>query len=297
MHHYHPDCIDVYVGQDGKPVYNKQLRDWNGEPVKSVHDEHITWSSKNFDPNTSHAIYCDRMWQSDGARYYAAVRTIWPESPQRQMFHGITPEQANMLLNMYFGKEVVLTAILQGTNHMNGYPYWVFGYMPAERTIHHTNTMRVVVNNIHKNSIDKISNTIEVLPLWQYSDYAEAQDFAISKAKNCVDILNANVAKDKFRLSVDDDIYNTVLNHEAVIFCDGVDEPIATFDVFGLDESTDKYGIKHWYYRGFACHQKPNATRVYAQRGETMFWHKDLDNVLRHIDDLLFQESIQKAGK
>ncbi len=36
--------------------------------------------------------------------------------------------EINKFLNLYFGKEVQLTAVLQGCNIGNGFPYWIFAY-------------------------------------------------------------------------------------------------------------------------------------------------------------------------
>ncbi len=108
--------------------------DLNGKPVKRTpwthpysYDEFVLYKSEDFDPMDS-MVYHDRMLQWDRDTFGKAVSKVWPEAPGSQMFSGKSPVDINKFLNLYFGKEVKLTAVLQGCNLSNGFPYWVFAY-------------------------------------------------------------------------------------------------------------------------------------------------------------------------
>ena len=282
-----------FVDIHGHVFYNPNCTDWNNNPT-TVDKEHSIWKSPDFNPETSHAIYCDRMWQGNAVAYYAAVRTVWPEKPQRQMFDGITPEEANMLLNLYFGHEVKLTNVLTGKNAMNGYPYWVFGYELLEKPAHSTVTMRTVVTNTNKKSI-------EVPIVWNFPDFKSAQADMQVLAKNTCEVLNASVPADlngKFRVDDADDIVNIIEAHEAAIFYGDASDPVAIFDIFGLAEIIDKYGCKNWYYRGYRLrtNQKDNRIYVLTNKMETLCWRSDLNRALTYIDELLLKKQLEKAG-
>lgn len=279
----------MYIGIDGRPIHDQNLVNWDGKTV-TEYDEHIIWKSKNFNPDLNHAIYTDRMWQADGVRYYAAVRTIWPELPQRQLFHDITPEQASLLLNLYFGYDIELTAILKGTHRMTGYPYWVFGYAKVEKPMTNKVTMRTVTNNY-------LTAKAEFTKIWQFPDYKSAEADIMALAKEMAESLNKNTT-DGFRLDTDDDIYIVIQNHIAAIFYDIVPEPVATFDIFGLAAFTDKYNCHRWYYRGMWLYERTPGGRIYCvNKNDTMFWRKDIERALAHIDNLLLQKSLKEREK
>ena len=73
-------------------------------------------------------VYSDRMLQWDRKAFENAVHKVWPTKSENQMFYDRKPEDLNKFLNLYFGKDVTLTAVLQGCNISNGYPYWIFAY-------------------------------------------------------------------------------------------------------------------------------------------------------------------------
>lgn len=111
----------MYLGLSGKPV----KRTPQTHPYS--YDEFVVFKSKRFDPMDC-MVYHDRMLQWNRAAFSKAVREVWPDKPHGQMFNGRKPEDINKFLNLYFGKEVELTAVLQGCNIGNGFPYWVFAY-------------------------------------------------------------------------------------------------------------------------------------------------------------------------
>lgn len=127
---YYGDCW----GEDG-PLY----LNLNGRPVERTpmthpysYDEFVIFKSKRFE-KTDCMVYHDRMMQWSGSAFSKAVREVWPDKPHSQMFSGKKPEDINRFLNLYFGKEVELTAVLQGCNVGNGFPYWIFAYKELER--------------------------------------------------------------------------------------------------------------------------------------------------------------------
>lgn len=112
--------------------------DLSGEPVKRTpwshpysYDEFVIFKSERFDPMDC-MVYHDRMLQWDREAFSKAVCEVWPDKPHSQMFNGRKPEDINQFLNLYFGKKVELTAVLQGCNVGNGFPYWIFVYKELE---------------------------------------------------------------------------------------------------------------------------------------------------------------------
>lgn len=123
------DFYDIY-GRNCGPMY----LDLNGEPVKRTprthpysYDEFVLYKSDDFDQMDS-MVYHDRMLQWDREAFGKAASEVWPKAPGSQMFSGKSPEDINRFLNLYFGTEVTLTAVLQGCNAGNGFPYWIFAY-------------------------------------------------------------------------------------------------------------------------------------------------------------------------
>ena len=116
-------------------------------------------------------------------------------------------------------------------------------------------------------------------------------------AKKMTESLNKNTT-DGFRLDTDDDIYIVIQNHIAAIFYDIVPEPVATFDIFGLATFTDKYNCHRWYYRGMWLYERTPGGRIYCvNKNNTIFWRKDIERALAHIDNLLLQKSLKEREK
>lgn len=123
MDGYEPSCFSLYFGLDGEPV----RRTPHTHPYS--YDDFVVYKSDDFDAACSHWAYSDRLLGWDYGKFNSAAMEVWHN--QAQMFSGRAPEDINRFLNLYFGKEVKLTAVLQGCNASNGYPYWVFGYEEA----------------------------------------------------------------------------------------------------------------------------------------------------------------------
>lgn len=108
--------------------------DLSGKPIKRTprthpysYDDFVLYKSEDFDPMDS-MVYHDRMLQWDREAFGKAASEVWPDKSHSQMFYGREPADINRFLNLYFGKEVKLTAVLQGCNVGNGFPYWIFAY-------------------------------------------------------------------------------------------------------------------------------------------------------------------------
>lgn len=110
-----------YVGLDGKPV---KCTPWT-DPYS--YDEFVLFKADDFNAMDSW-VYSDRMLQWNRKEFEDAVHEVWPKKTGSQMFYNRKPEDITRFLSLYFGKEVKLTAVLQGCNVSNGYPYWIFAY-------------------------------------------------------------------------------------------------------------------------------------------------------------------------
>ena len=124
------------IGIDGRPI--QRLIGWDGQVVTRTpsshpyaYDAYFIWKSDAF-RETDHAVYSDRMYSWNSKAFNAAVAATWPKTPMSQMFGGKMPTDINRFLNLFYGKEVELTGVLQGCNVSNGYPYWIFAYRNKE---------------------------------------------------------------------------------------------------------------------------------------------------------------------
>lgn len=116
------DVVSLYYGLDGNPIERTP------DSHHYSYDEFVVYKSEDFKPTDS-MVYHDRMIQWDRKAFEDAVREVWPGKAGSQAFFKRTPADINRFLNLYFKKEVKLTAVLQGCNVSTGYPYWVFGYV------------------------------------------------------------------------------------------------------------------------------------------------------------------------
>lgn len=122
------------VGPGGRPIFE----DLDGNPIERTpyshpysYDAYVLYKSPDYD-KTDRWVYSDRMRQWDRDKLQDAMRTVWPDQAGSQSFSGKNPADINRFLNLYFGKEVRLTAIMEGCNVSSGYPYWIFVYREAK---------------------------------------------------------------------------------------------------------------------------------------------------------------------
>lgn len=112
-----------------------QFVDLDGKPVRKTpfsnpynFDDYVEWKG-NYRRGDA-AVYSDRLWQWDTAKYKECYQDVFGSEGQK--FSGRNPSGIEKFLSLYFGKNVTLTAILQGCNVSSGFPYWVFYYREAK---------------------------------------------------------------------------------------------------------------------------------------------------------------------
>lgn len=117
---------------DVMDTLEEEYVDLNNKPIKRnphsypySYDTFKVWDN-GYCKEKSHSLYSDRMWQWNYEKFDKCCEMVFGNSGQ--MFYDRTPEDINSFINLYLGKEVRLTAILQGCNVSTGFPYWVFVY-------------------------------------------------------------------------------------------------------------------------------------------------------------------------
>lgn len=127
------DYLYAEIGNDGRPVFSRDRwgmgsRDWL-DP-RRTNDKHshpysydcfYIWRDGNLED--SHADYHDRLQQAD----YEKFKEVCELFPKKR-FDAFTRADCSKFLTSYYGKEIVATALVEGCNVSNGYPYWVFYY-------------------------------------------------------------------------------------------------------------------------------------------------------------------------
>lgn len=108
-----------FVDIDGNPVE----RDKYQYPYS--YDPYLVWI-KDFEKGKNHVVYSDRLWQWDSDKYDRCCDEVWGN--KGQYFDNRKPDEIERFLSLYFGEKIKLTAIMQGCNVSNGYPYWIFYY-------------------------------------------------------------------------------------------------------------------------------------------------------------------------
>ncbi len=71
------------------------------------------------------ATYNDRMQQWDWKKYELASEAV---RLRGRTFSDLSRDECSKFLSVYYGKPVVCTALAEGCNGSNGYPYWIFWY-------------------------------------------------------------------------------------------------------------------------------------------------------------------------
>lgn len=82
------------------------------------YSEFYLWGRK---ASSDHGVYSDRLrqWSEDQWKRACAA------TPQKR-FDQFSAKEASLFLTHYYGWPVICTALIEGCNHGNGYPYWVF---------------------------------------------------------------------------------------------------------------------------------------------------------------------------
>jgi hypothetical protein len=112
-----------YLDLDGNPV--KRSRE--SHPYN--YDEYVIWQ-KDYKKASANVVYSDRLLQWDYDKFNECCMKVWGN--EGQYFSNRESDDIEKFLSLYFGKNINLTAITQGCNVSNGYPYWVFFYENKE---------------------------------------------------------------------------------------------------------------------------------------------------------------------
>jgi len=112
-------CYDQYTDINGNPVCRTR------EAYPYSYDPYVIWKGE-YNKNTDGATYSDRLWQQNPEKFKKYCKQVWED--EGQIFSYRDSKGIEKFLSLYFEREVKLTAIMEGYNVSNGYPYWVFFY-------------------------------------------------------------------------------------------------------------------------------------------------------------------------
>lgn len=126
------------IGETIMDIYGyeteKRYIDLNGNVVKRTpfshpynYDEFVVWKkegSNNIERES--AVYSDRLWEWNHEKYDKCCQEVFKDNGQQ--FNNRNPDAVEKFLSLYFEKEVILTAIVQGCNRSSGFSYWIFYY-------------------------------------------------------------------------------------------------------------------------------------------------------------------------
>lgn len=107
-----------YIDLDGRPVKRTKF------DYPYSYDEYVQW--KGDYSKTDHAVYSDRIMRWDYDKFNKCCREVWGNEGQR--FDNRSPVDIEKFLSLYYEEDIKLTAVMQGCNASNGYPYWIFFY-------------------------------------------------------------------------------------------------------------------------------------------------------------------------
>lgn len=107
----------MYVDLEGNPVKRNKQDDPYG------YDPYVVWED-NYQKGRANVVYSDRLFQWDAEKYNKFSKEIWDN--HGQYFTNREPEEIEKFLSLYLERDIKLTAIMEGCNVSNGYPYWIF---------------------------------------------------------------------------------------------------------------------------------------------------------------------------
>jgi len=117
-------------------TYFHSFRDLNGNLVNRSkfdypysYDEFVFWIG-DYKKGESETVYSDRLYSWDSEKYNKCCLKVW--NNKGQYFDNRKPEDIEKFLSLYMDMKIKLTAIVEGCNVSNGYPYWVFYYKEIE---------------------------------------------------------------------------------------------------------------------------------------------------------------------
>jgi hypothetical protein len=101
-------------------TYNPNPKDKWSHPYS--YDPFIVWYGNARKGDS--VVYSDRLVQWDYDKYMECAKTVRTKY-NTNSFDINNPVQVKEFLSLYYDKQVVLTAIVEGCNVSNGYPYWI----------------------------------------------------------------------------------------------------------------------------------------------------------------------------
>ena len=113
---------NVFVDLEGNPISKTP----STNPYN--YEEFVLYKSELYKEG-QHADYSDRLWEYDHKHFEDCAEKVWGNHGQYFGERASNPEKIEEFLTLYNRKPTTLTAIVQGCNVGNGYPYWIFFYV------------------------------------------------------------------------------------------------------------------------------------------------------------------------
>lgn len=105
--------------------------DMDGFPVEKPKDKYPYGYSpfrifrRNWSRNDK-SVDSDRLFEWDSEKYNKLSKEVFGNAGQN--FGNRYPEEIQQFLQLYLGRRVLITGIMECCNAGNGYPYWTFYY-------------------------------------------------------------------------------------------------------------------------------------------------------------------------
>lgn len=110
-------------------LYTNEYLDLDGNPIERTpekypysYEPYVQWKG-DYDAEKSSSWFSDRLRRWDSKKFDECCEKVWGK--KTAYFRNGHPKYVEKFLSLYFEKKVKLTAILEGCNYGNGYPYWL----------------------------------------------------------------------------------------------------------------------------------------------------------------------------
>lgn len=131
--------MNFYSNYDNKNYYDSRFVDLKGYPIERTpfshpynYDSYVQWKGEYIE-NEGSSVYSDRMYSWDPKKYNKCCEEVWGNTGQ--YLSERNPKDIEQFLNLYFEKEIELTAVVQCCNQLIGFPYWCFYYKDKEKEL------------------------------------------------------------------------------------------------------------------------------------------------------------------
>lgn len=113
---------DEFLNLDGNPVERNPITN------PYTYDPYVIYKDKTFDKSKVSAYFSDRIegWY-DSETQEKALKKIGLKryGDSRERFSWSNPSHVKAFLSELKGKDIRVSAIMQGANHATGNPYWI----------------------------------------------------------------------------------------------------------------------------------------------------------------------------